>query len=81
MSTCRGLGQLHPGTDSSKIALEKLYFAASSVDQTGSAATTAAIAVPSLPRGLRHCEGSNGKEPPQLLPPRMPACAHTCAAP
>ena len=56
MSTCRGLGQLHPGTDSSKIALEKLYFAASSVDQTGSAATTAAIAVPSLPRGLRHCD-------------------------
>ena len=55
MSTCRGLGQLHPGTDSSKIALEKLYLAASSVDQTGSAATTAAIAVPALPRGLRHC--------------------------
>ena len=55
MSTCRGLGQLHPGTDSSKIALEKLYWATSSVDQTGSAATTAAIAVPSLPRGLRQC--------------------------
>ena len=55
MSTCRGLEQLHPGTDSSKIALQKLSWAASSVDQTGSAATTAAIAVPSLPRGLRQC--------------------------
>ena len=43
MSTCMALGQLHPGTDSSKTAPQKLLLAASSVAQTGSAATTGAI--------------------------------------
>ena len=55
MSTCKGLGQLQLGTNSSKIALEKLYLAASSVDQSSSAATTGAIATGALPRTMRLC--------------------------
>ena len=56
MSTIEGLGQLQLGARSSKIAPEMLWLATSSVAQTGSAATTGAIAVPSLPRTLRQCD-------------------------
>ena len=62
MSTVEVVGQLQLGARSSKIAPQMLWLAASSVDQTGSAATTAAIAVPALPRGLRHCVLLNTEE-------------------
>ena len=53
LSTVEALGQLQLGIGGSKTALKKLLLAASSVAQTGSAATTGAIAVPSLPRTLQ----------------------------
>ena len=55
ISTCMALGQLHPGTDSSKIAPQKFSLAASSVAQTGSAATTGAATTLHLPRKMRQC--------------------------
>ena len=56
MSTVEVLGQLQLGTNSSKIALEKLYLAASSVDQSGSSATTGRHATGALRPNIRLCD-------------------------
>ena len=58
MSTVEGLGQLQLGARSSKIAPQMLSLAASSVDQSSSAATTGAIATGALPRTMRLCVAS-----------------------
>ena len=55
MSTVEVVGQLQLGARSSKIAPEMLWLASSSVAQTGSAATTGAIAAGLPRRSLRHC--------------------------